>query len=65
MLLLDVLFDREPHAESSSAVWRVIEEGRVEGLLPARGDADLLPAAQRSAKSEDGTAGDGILTAGL
>ena len=35
MLLLDVLLDREPHAESSSAVWRVIEEGRVEGLLPA------------------------------
>lgn len=32
-VVLDVLLDREPHVESSSAVWRAVEQGRIEGLL--------------------------------
>ena len=34
-VILDVLLDRRPHAESSSQVWSAIEEGRAEGLLSA------------------------------
>lgn len=34
-VVLDVLLDRKPHVESSSAVWSAIEEGRVDGLLSA------------------------------
>jgi len=34
-VILDVLLDRRPHAESSSAVWSAVEGGRAEGLLSA------------------------------
>jgi predicted nucleic acid-binding protein len=34
-VVLDVLLDRQPHAESSSAVWAVVESGACEGLLAA------------------------------
>ena len=34
-VLLDVLFDRPPHAEMSAAVWNAIETRRVKGLLSA------------------------------
>lgn len=34
-VVLDVLLDRRPHADSASDVWSVIEEGRAEGLLSA------------------------------
>jgi predicted nucleic acid-binding protein len=34
-VVLDVLLDRKPFADSASAVWRAVEEGRAEGLLSA------------------------------
>ena len=34
-VVLDVLLDRKPFAESSSAVWGAVERGEVEGLLSA------------------------------
>lgn len=34
-VVLDVLLDRAPHADSASEVWRAIEEGRAEGCLSA------------------------------
>lgn len=34
-VILDVLLDRKPFADSSSAVWAAVERGDVEGLLSA------------------------------
>jgi predicted nucleic acid-binding protein len=34
-VVLDVLLDRQPHAEVSAAVWAAIEEGHAEGYLAA------------------------------
>ena len=34
-VVLDVLLDRRPHAESASDVWAAVEEGRAEGCLSA------------------------------
>ena len=34
-VVLDVLQDRAPFAEASSAVWAAVEQGRAEGLLSA------------------------------
>ena len=34
-VLLDVLLDRKPHAEASSAIWAEIETRGLEGLIPA------------------------------
>lgn len=34
-IVLDVLLDREPHAEASAAVWAAVELGAAEGLLAA------------------------------
>jgi predicted nucleic acid-binding protein len=34
-VVLDVLLDRRPFADSSSAVWAAVEDGDVEGLLAA------------------------------
>jgi predicted nucleic acid-binding protein len=34
-VVLDVLLDREPHAEASAAVWAAVETGAAEGLLAA------------------------------
>lgn len=34
-VILDVLFDRAPHAEASAAAWAVGESGAAEGLLAA------------------------------
>ena len=34
-VVLDVLLDRRPHADSASDAWTVVEHGRVEGLLSA------------------------------
>ena len=36
-VLLDVLLDREPHAEMSAAIWAAIEERRLDGALAAHG----------------------------
>lgn len=35
-VILDVLLDRNPHAEASSALWAAVESGEAEGLLAAR-----------------------------
>ena len=34
-VILDVLLDRPPHADSASLVWEAVEQGRAEGLLSA------------------------------
>jgi len=34
-VVLDVLLNRKPHAEASSAIWAVVETGMAEGLLAA------------------------------
>jgi predicted nucleic acid-binding protein len=34
-LILDVLLDRQPHAEAASLVWEAVETGCAEGLLSA------------------------------
>ena len=34
-LILDVLLDRQPHAEAASMVWEAVETGRAEGFLAA------------------------------
>ena len=34
-VVLDVLLDRRPHVDASSAVWTAIESGRVRGFLSA------------------------------
>jgi predicted nucleic acid-binding protein len=34
-VILDVLLDRKPHADDSSAVWTAVERGDAEGLLSA------------------------------
>ena len=34
-VVLDVLLDRKPFAESAAAVWSAVEQGRAEGLLSA------------------------------
>lgn len=34
-VLLDVLLDRQPHADAASALWAAIESGEVQGVLAA------------------------------
>ncbi|MGH9384513.1 MAG: PIN domain-containing protein [Vicinamibacterales bacterium] len=34
-VVLDVLLDRQPYAESASAIWEAVERGELEGLLSA------------------------------
>jgi len=34
-VVLDVLLDRKPHAEASSAAWAAVESGRCEGFIAA------------------------------
>ena len=34
-VVLDILLDRQPHAEASTAVWASVETGRLEGFLAA------------------------------
>lgn len=34
-VVLDVLLDREPHADSASDVWSAVEDGRAQGYLSA------------------------------
>lgn len=40
-VVLDVLLDRKPFAEPSSAVWEAVERGEAEGLLSAHGVTTL------------------------
>jgi len=41
-VVLDVLIRREPHFERSAAVWRLVEDGRVDGLLAAHSFTTLF-----------------------
>ena len=36
-VVLDVLLDRKPHVEASSAIWAAVERGRSKGMLAAHG----------------------------
>ena len=50
-VVLDVLFDRQPHARAAESLWRAVEAGRIEALLPAHGltTAYYLAARHRNA----------------
>lgn len=47
-LVLDVLLDREPHAEAAAALWASVETGEAEGLLAAHCVTTLHYLATRS-----------------
>lgn len=47
-LVLDVLLDREPHAEAAAALWAAVEAGEAEGLLAAHCVTTLHDLATRS-----------------
>lgn len=47
-LVLDVLLDREPHAEAAAALWASFETGEAEGLLAAHSVTTLHYLAARS-----------------
>lgn len=47
-VILDVLLDREPHAEASAAVWASIEGGAARGLLAAHAVTTLHYVAARA-----------------
>jgi predicted nucleic acid-binding protein len=34
-VILDILLDREPHAEAASALWAAVERGEARGFIPA------------------------------
>ncbi len=36
-VVLDVLLDRTPHAETAAQLWGTVERGEAEGLIPAHG----------------------------
>jgi predicted nucleic acid-binding protein len=46
-VVLDVLLDRAPHAAEAARVWAAVEEGRVEGFLPAHGFTTIFYLAAR------------------
>jgi predicted nucleic acid-binding protein len=47
-LVLDVLFDRHPHADSAAALWAAVEAHEAEGLVPAHSVTTLHYLAARS-----------------
>lgn len=47
-LVLDVLLDRQPHAEASAALWAAAEAGEVDGLIAAHCVTTLHHLAARS-----------------
>jgi predicted nucleic acid-binding protein len=47
-LVLDVLLDRQPHAESACALWAAVEMGEAEGLIAAHCVTTLHYLAARS-----------------
>ena len=53
-IVLDVLLDRAPHADASSALWAAVETGEAEGLLPAHCVTTLHSLATRSGGREFG-----------
>jgi predicted nucleic acid-binding protein len=53
-VILDVLFDREPHASSASALWAAVESGAVDGLLAAHNVTTLHYLATRARGREFG-----------
>lgn len=40
-VVLDVLFERSPHAAEAAALWKASKDGRLYGLLPAHGFATI------------------------
>ena len=53
-VILDVLLDRAPHAETSAALWAAVEAGEGEGLLAAHAVTTLHYLATRSGGREFG-----------
>ncbi len=47
-VILDVLLDREPHAEAAAALWAAIEAGEAEGRLSAHAVTTLHDLATRA-----------------
>lgn len=50
-LILDVLLDRRPHAETASLVWEAVETGRAEGFLSAHAVTTIHYLNARAAKA--------------
>jgi predicted nucleic acid-binding protein len=51
-VILDVVLDRQPHAEIAARLWAALESGRAKGYLPAHGFTtvyDLVERAQGAA----------------
>jgi predicted nucleic acid-binding protein len=48
-VVLDVLLNRKPHAEASSAMWAVVEIGMAKGLLAAHGVTTIHYVVRREA----------------
>jgi predicted nucleic acid-binding protein len=46
-VVLDVLLDRQPHAEASIAIWAAIEAGRAEGYMSAHAITTIYYLIQR------------------
>ncbi len=46
-IVMDVLFERAPHAEAAARVWAAVEGRRAEGLLPAHGFTTIYYLAAR------------------
>jgi len=56
-VLLDVLLDRDPWAESASALWAAVESGKARGFIPAQGVTtihDLMRKARGGAFADRG-----------
>lgn len=47
-VVLDVLFDRKPHAEAASKLWAAIEEGHVNAFIAGHSITTLYYLAQKS-----------------
>jgi predicted nucleic acid-binding protein len=46
-VILDVVFDRAPHADAAAALWRLVENKRIRGFIPAHGVTTIFYLAQK------------------
>lgn len=51
-VVLDVLLERQPHADPAAGLWAIVERGQVEGFLPAHGLATIHDLAARHRDSK-------------
>jgi predicted nucleic acid-binding protein len=46
-VILDVIFEREPHVETAAALWREVERGKLSGFVPAHGVTTIFYLAEK------------------